>query len=159
MHAVRDVNLSRRQAIGALSVAATAGSLNAEPRDLEAIALTRSNREVADSIKDQIVDPQSRWCGGIPSPRGVSEAVFSGIFLNSLTSAFLHPRSKYYKNNLLVERMKLVIGFLERYQSPMGLINLHTTNFSSPPDTGFAVHGTAAGPAWRIAPAIGSCSA
>jgi len=144
MHVMRDTSLSRRQAIGALSVASAAGALNAEPQDLEAIALTRSDHEVTSLIKRQITDSQSRWCGGMPSPRGVSEAVFSGMFLNSLTPAFLHPRSKYYKNNLLVERMKLAIGFLERNQSPMGLINLHTTNFSSPPDTGFAVHGAAA---------------
>lgn len=60
-----------------------------------------------------------------------------------MTTAFIYERSRFHKNPLLVERMRLAAAWLEREQHPDGTIDLLETNFDSTPDTGFVVHGVA----------------
>ena len=57
-----------------------------------------------------------------------------------MAASFVHPESRFHHDSALLDRIRLAAGFLERSQSPQGNVDLLTTNFNSPPDTGFVVH-------------------
>lgn len=92
------------------------------------------------SLNVQITDSQSRWCGGIADNFGLYHCSSAAAILQNATVAFFNPNSKFHRNKDVYERMKLAIGFLIRFQNSEGNIDLITTNFNSPPDTGFIVH-------------------
>jgi hypothetical protein len=64
----------------------------------------------------------------------------AGGLIETLTAALVCPKSKHYQENELVERVRMAARFLEGSQSTEGNIDLLSTNFNSPPDTGFVVH-------------------
>jgi hypothetical protein len=135
--------LTRREAVCALGATLSMPAAPAKIKDLESAVVQQNDRGVESILRRQITDPQSRWRGGYPDQYGIQEAGSAGGVLATMTAAFLHKASKYYKNRQLVERMKLAAGYLERAQSPEGFISLLATNFNSPPDTAFVVHGVA----------------
>jgi hypothetical protein len=106
-------------------------------------ALARNEAAVRTLLASQITDAASRWRGSVPDSVGLHSAGSAGGVAETLTASFVHPRSRFHNDNALVDRIRLAAGFLERAQSPQGNIDLLTTNFNSPPDTGFVVHGVA----------------
>jgi len=130
--------LSRREFVSAAAALAV-------PRDqeLERLALANQDKAVEGLLKAQITDPASRWYGSCPDQFGIAWAGTAGGILHHLVVGFLHPQSRYYKQRELLPRMKMAAAYLERVQNPQGFIDLLTTNFDSPPDTGFVVHGVA----------------
>lgn len=92
-------------------------------------------------LRAQITDPASRFAGSSEDSSGLHTAGSAGGLLTACATAFLQPASRFYRAPLMVERCRLAAGFLERAQTPDGNIDLLTTNFNSPPDTGFVVHG------------------
>lgn len=90
-------------------------------------------------VRVQITDPKSRWRGVVPDEYGLHHAGTGASLVDAFLTAYLHPRSKYYQDSNLLERVRLAADFLARTQSPEGNIDLLTTNFNSPPDTGFVV--------------------
>ncbi len=132
-------SLNRREFVS------TAAAMAApQERELEDLALANNEKAIEASLRAQITDPANRWCGAYPDQFGIAWAGVAGGILHTLAVGFLHPRSRYYKQKELVPRMKLAAGFLERAQNPQGFIDLLVTNFNSPPDTAFVVHGVAA---------------
>lgn len=124
--------LSRRELLGAMAAAA-----------VEPAVLKRHDQAVERLLKLQITDPASRWCGTYPDQDGLHHAGSAGGIVETFTAEFLHPASKFYRNNLLVERMRLAAGYLRRAQNQQGNIDLIITNFNSPPDTAFVVQNVA----------------
>ncbi|HWQ53987.1 MAG TPA: hypothetical protein VN442_09895 [Bryobacteraceae bacterium] len=131
--------ISRRQVLATAAAAAAAPA--AQTSDLVASVLKHHDQYVDRLLRDQVTDPASRHCGGIADQFGVFQTHGASAVLSLFTASLLHPGSKFYKNPLLVERMRLATRFLEKGQSPEGNISLLTTNFNSPPDTGFVMHG------------------
>ncbi len=129
--------LSRRQFV-ALSAASPLAAQSMEPE-----IVRRHDERVRSLLQQQITDPASPWRGASLDRFGLCFPGSAAAMLEAFTAAFLHPGSRYYRDSVLVERMRLAAAYLERAQNPQGNIDLVITNFNSPPDTGFVVHGVA----------------
>jgi hypothetical protein len=141
--------LSRREALamlgaaGASAMAGSAKTLDGQRLSPLDAALARNDTAVRTLLDSQIKDPTSPWRGSVPDQFGLHSAGSAGGVAETLTASFVHPRSAFHGDNVLVERLRLAARFLERAQGPPGNIDLLTTNFNSPPDTGFVVHNVA----------------
>lgn len=103
----------------------------------------RNDAAVQALVQSQITDPTSSYCGSVPDQFGLHAAGSAGGAAETFAASFVHPQSKFHQDGVLLDRIRLAAGFLERSQSPQGNIDLLTTNFNSPPDTGFVVHAVA----------------
>jgi hypothetical protein len=101
----------------------------------------RHDEAVERLMRDQITDPKSRFAGTMEDSSGLHSPGAAGGLLSACATAFLQPASKFHQAPLMLERCRLAAQYLERAQTPDGNIDLLTTNFNSPPDTGFVVHG------------------
>jgi hypothetical protein len=108
-----------------------------------ASAVARNDDAVRTLLASQITDSASAWRGSVPGQYGLHPAPSAGGVVETLTASFLHPQSRYHDDAAVLDRIRLAAGYLERSQSPQGFIDLQTTNFNSPPDTGFVVHNVA----------------
>ncbi|MPY90169.1 MAG: hypothetical protein GEU99_19875 [Luteitalea sp.] len=98
---------------------------------------------VEELLERQVTDPESPWRGASPDEFGLYWPHSAAGVLDAFTAALLTPASKFYKSNVLAERMRLAAGFLGREQSEQGYVTLPTANVNSPPDTGFVVRNVA----------------
>ena len=106
-------------------------------------AVERNDAAVQSLLQAQITDSASRWRGSVPDQFGLHSAGSASGLSETLAASFVHPRSRFHRDGVVLERIRLAAGFLERAQGPQGNIDLLTTNFNSPPDTGFVVHSVA----------------
>jgi hypothetical protein len=100
-------------------------------------ALARHDAGVERTLQLQITNPSSRWRGVYPDEYGIYFPGTASGIVDGLVAAYLHPKSKFHNDARMPERIRLAIGYLSREQTPDGNWNLPTTNFNSPPDTGF----------------------
>jgi hypothetical protein len=112
--------------------------------DLEAAALKRHDKAADRLLKLQITDPASPHRGGFPDAYGLFHPGSAGGMVSVCNAAFLHPKSRFSGDPLMIERLKLAIDYMQRSQSADGNLDNPITNFNSPPDTAFAVQGVAA---------------
>ncbi len=139
------MSMTRREAILSFSTAVAVVAAPSDPPAAPAAVIARTDTAVDGYLRTQRTDA-GPFLGGVADeymqyPAGT----VSGV-IELMTAALIHPGSKYHNENELVARIRLAAGYLERSQSPEGFIDLLSTNFDSPPDTGFVVHnvGTAA---------------
>ncbi len=87
--------------------------------------------------------------GGIySSQEGLVHPAHAGGALLSVTSVYACRDSTLFASEDLLERMKLLVDYLERIQRPDGTFDLLASNFYSSPDTGFVMHNL--GSVWDI---------
>jgi hypothetical protein len=122
-------------------IALSAASALAQPNspDWMAQVVQRHDSSVERTLQMQNVDPSSRWRGIYPDEYGLHNPGTAAGIIDALLTAYLQPKSRYYNDKAIPERVKLAADFLTRAQTPDGNINLLVTNFNSPPDTGFVV--------------------
>ena len=113
------------------------------PDPLLRTAVERNDTAVQALLQTQVTDPASPFRGSVPDQFGLHSAGSAAGVTETLAASFVHPRSRFHRDSVLLDRIRLAAGFLERSQSPQGNIDLLTTNFNSPPDTGFVVHNVA----------------
>lgn len=99
-------------------------------------------------IKNQIVNKQSTYYGGIPSRNNIVDPRSNAFILAQFIELYLNKDSKYYKNSLLYERISLLIDYVKRVQRKDGTFDLSSCNFFSAPDTAFAINAMI--PAYRL---------
>lgn len=95
-------------------------------------------------IAYQVLDLKSKYYGGIIDP-------ISGVALPShrytprvmavWISSITNPDSSYYHDTELLKKIELTTGYMLKAQHSDGTISLGSTNYHSPPDTGFVVVG------------------
>jgi hypothetical protein len=94
---------------------------------------------VKNLLEKQELDRAHRWFGGIPNNYGIYTASDTAKFIRNLTCALSSKKSNFYHQRLLVKRLELAAQYLLNSQHDDGTIDLHSTNFHSPPDTGFVL--------------------
>jgi hypothetical protein len=107
--------------------------------------LVRANdRAVPQLLSQQERRRGHRGEGGVADAQGIYTAGAAAGFIKTLSAAYCAPESAYHASDELVLRMNLAARFLLSVQHADGTIDLHTTNFHSPPDTAFVVEPLAA---------------
>ncbi len=135
------LRMNRREAM-ALGVGSMAAlPLLAGADDAAVPAIVASHDEgLQRSLNAQVTDPKHPSCGAIPDQWTLYHARHAARFLRDSAAAYFHPQSRFHASQELFGRMQLAAGFLDRIQKDSGNIDLLSTNFDSPPDTGFVVH-------------------
>lgn len=136
-----DMKTTRRTAIAALGVAGAA--LRGQAPEMDREAVERNDAAVERLLRAQIIDTSSSWVGGVPDELNLHAAGAAGGLIDVCTASLVCPQSKFHDDREVARRIGLAARFLEKSQSPEGFIDLLSTNFNSPPDTGFVVHNVA----------------
>lgn len=95
--------------------------------------------QIPSLLGQQEKNPAHRWTGGVMDAFGIHSAPVTGKFIRSLSGVFGEPLSRYYRHPSLLPPLEAAVGYLLRVQHRDGSIDLHTTNFQSPPDTAFVI--------------------
>lgn len=90
-------------------------------------------------LEIQLNLPGERFDGGLPNQFEIPSTGGTGMLIQYAVSAYISPESRYYQSPLLEKSMLKAADFLLRNQHSDGTIDLLSTNFHSPPDTGFTV--------------------
>jgi hypothetical protein len=96
------------------------------------------------TLQLQVLDTESKYYGGvIDEASGVARANHGGTpaIMSSWAASLVNPDSAYYRDMTLLNRLELAADFMLNRQHPDGTISLGSTNYNSPPDTGFVVGG------------------
>jgi hypothetical protein len=123
--------------------AAPAIALAYDSPEIPAPVIRRHDEAIERLLAAQVLDKSSRGYGTLEDARGVYAVGSAAGLINACMAACLHPRSRFHSHALLIERMKLAAGYMERNQHPDGFIDYRDTNFDSSPDTAFTIHSLA----------------
>ena len=138
----------RRDFLKAAIVASAtpASSVQAQPggATFQARLIRENDRVLGELLKRQERVTTHSWVGGLVDPTGIHTVQGTTRFIGRATAALCSEESDYYGSQELVESVKLATRYLLRVQHPDGTIDLHTTNFHSPPDSAFVVEPLAA---------------
>ncbi|WP_339223138.1 hypothetical protein [Paenibacillus sp. FSL H8-0332] len=106
-----------------------------------------NDRAVEQGIPRQVLDQTNLYYGGtLDSHTGiawVNHTTGTPTDMCYWGAALVNPDSKYYRDEELLERLKLATEFVLRFQHQDGSISPGWTNYHSPPDTAFVVVGYA----------------
>ncbi|GJM27842.1 MAG: hypothetical protein DHS20C17_04770 [Cyclobacteriaceae bacterium] len=98
-----------------------------------------NDSKVATRLDTQITDKDHRWYGGSPNQYGIPNAASSCALIQDLSCAYTSPTSAYFQSERLIDSITRATEYLLAIQYEDGTVDLHTTNFHSPPDTAFRV--------------------
>ncbi len=135
--------VTRRQVIWGLGTAALAAGAPAAAPELDARVVARNDAALDNLLSTQITDSRNARLGGVPDEYGMYHAGSAGGLIETAAASWIAPHSRHHGVPEVLERIRLASQFLERSQTAEGNINLLSTNFNSPPDTGFVVHNVA----------------
>jgi len=106
--------------------------------------ISLNDQEVAEALELQVREPGSRHAGGIrnrmtgiPNPSHVGTA----SYMAAMGAALVLPESRYFRDEQVIAALDRAADYMLGRQHEDGTISLGSTNFHSPPDTGFVVTG------------------
>ncbi|WP_310831001.1 hypothetical protein [Paenibacillus pedocola] len=102
---------------------------------------------VESGLSRQVLDPECRYYGGTIDPgtgvAWVNHTTGTPTEMCYWGAALVNPDSKYYRDEELLDRLRLATEFVLRAQHEDGSISPGWTNYHSPPDTAFVIVGYA----------------
>jgi hypothetical protein len=113
------------------------------PDAVPANLLANAERRAEDILKRQVLDESQAAYGGYLDAYGLLTPQAGAGVMGALGAVWLCPGSRFHRDKEVARRLELGARFLDRMQLPSGNIDLLSTNFDSPPDTGFVVHAVA----------------
>jgi hypothetical protein len=123
-----------------LTAAAAAEPENQATTDSFLSALVRANDLSAERLlAAQEMAQGHRWVGGVRDDYGIHTAGGTAGLIKTLVAAAGSSSSIYARSPLVPERLLAATRYLLASQHEDGTIDLHTTNFHSPPDTAFVL--------------------
>ncbi len=135
--------VTRRQVLWGLGSAALASGAPAAAPEVDARVVARNDAALDNLLRAQITDTRNARLGGVPDDYLMYHAGSAGGLIETAAASWIAPHSKHHGAPEVLERIRLAAQFLERSQNAEGNIDLLSTNFNSPPDTGFVVHNVA----------------
>lgn len=138
-------DLSRREffVLGAGATLASRLKVVEAAAELPSTVVEANDRAVTNGIAAQAMSKTHPFFGGIPDSTELYHTRHAGRFMQQAVAAHFCETSRYFGDDTAKERIQHALSFLENAQSSDGNIDLLTTNFNSPPDTGFVVHSVA----------------
>ena len=103
------------------------------------LILKDTEKRALRAVRVQTMDEKSPWYGAFPQNDGVYQAKSTIYCIESLISCYCCPDSSLYHSQLLLERAKLGLDYVDSVQHENGLFDYITCNFSSAPDTAFCI--------------------
>ncbi len=94
---------------------------------------------VQKSLQSRQGDPYKKDFGGFYNSHQVINEHSTVAFVKMGISSLVSEESVFYNDAELINQLNEAILWLLKVQNPDGSINLYSTNFNSPPDTGFFV--------------------
>ena len=105
--------------------------------DLVARLIALNDAAIPAQLASQQRDRSKPMFGGIRAANGLYHAGAASGFIRNLTAAYVAPGSRYAGSPELLDALDDAATFMLAAQHDDGTIDLLTTNFHSPPDTGF----------------------
>ncbi|GAA4863339.1 hypothetical protein GCM10023310_48500 [Paenibacillus vulneris] len=95
------------------------------------------------TLGKQVKDASNKYAGGIMDDSGIPRPNHGGTpsVMAYWACALVNPDSRYYHDPELLKALDLAADFMLNRQHADGTVSLGSTNFNSPPDTGFVVGG------------------
>ena len=125
--------------LGALFQKRSEATEDEATRDLIARLTAANDAKIPKSLARQETQPDHRWVGASVGGDGIHWVQGTTELISTLCCGLCGPGSTFFRSEALVEPLRLAVGYLLRAQHADGTIDLHTSNFASPPDTAFAI--------------------
>ncbi len=107
--------------------------------DMMATWISENDLRIEEFLQRQTTDSNHPFAGGFPDRYSIYHASTAASSVRDIVAGFVSPRSRYHATSEIEASLRLAINFLQNRQHSDGTIDLVTTNFHSPPDTGFVV--------------------
>lgn len=101
--------------------------------------LKDSDERVVRALQRQILDKKNSRYGGFRDANGMVQAKNSIYETAAMVVAYCNEDSRYYHEELILERILLGLTYVRSVQHENGLFDYVTCNFFSAPDTAFCV--------------------
>ena len=99
----------------------------------------RNDQSVGSNFAKQNLDRQSPFFGGFPNQHRLYFVGSTAQIAKSMVAAYVDPLSSHHRAERLAVAVNRAATFIGNMQHEDGTIDLISTNFHSPPDTGFVV--------------------
>ncbi|MDR6878684.1 hypothetical protein [Bacillus sp. 3255] len=105
----------------------------------------QNDQLAAAALEKQVLDPASKYYGGVIDETGIARASHHStpVYIAAWAAALVNPDSRYYRDPALAASLDMAADFMLNRQHADGTVSLGSTNYHSPPDTGFVIGGVA----------------